>query len=642
MTLSRKLVASLSIVLGVVLFVAINVVAQTWLRNARVDLTQNSLYTLSAGTRATINRIGEPVTLRFFFSRKASTEYAQLIAYADRVRDLLQEYGSSAPGKVIVEEVDPEPFTPAEDQAVAAGLTGIPTQNGETIYFGLSGTNTVDGRETIPFFDISREQYLEYDLSTLIYKLANTKKPKLGIISELPLETGPGGMRASLQGNAQPYAFYSQLREAYDIQMLDKTVDRIPADISTLLVIHPSDMQDPTFYAVDQFVMRGGHLIAFVDPFSESIAAQSNPALGGPPARTSSSLDPLFKSWGVDFDITKIVTDLDRAQRVQAGNQVVDYLVWLGLTQSDFNASDPVTGNLQQINVASAGALSPVKGATTQFTPLMQSSGNAARTDTELVQSMRDPQDLLRRFESQGKFTLAARITGPAKSAYPNGAPSPSPLKPPPTEGAAPSPPPAPLPPPVAEAKNVNIIVVADTDMLDDRFWVHSQAVLGQRVMVPTADNGAFVQNAIENMSGSSDLISLRTRARSSRPFILVDQIRRQAETRFLAEEQRLRSQVTQTEERLRTLQSSGGEGGAKGEVLTKAQQTEVDRFRRQLVSARASLRDVQANLRSDVEALGTRLAFINIALVPLLVAVAALVLAVLRRRRRARARGLQ
>ena len=279
-TISRRMYAIAAIALAAVLFVAVNIVSNFWLSTARLDLTQNGLYTVSDGTKSLLGKLQEPVTLRFYFSRGPSTGYAQIVAYSGRVRDLLQEYAALAHGKIILEEIDPAPFTPAEDEAVSQGLTGAPTQEGDNVYFGLVGTNTLAGHETIPFFDQMREEYLEYDVSSLVYKLSLPKKPKLGIISVLPLETGAGGLAAALQGNGMPFTVYTQLRDAFDVQMLDTTTDRVPADISTLLVVHPAALSDTTLYAIDQFALRGGHAIVFVDPLSETMNLGN--AAGGP------------------------------------------------------------------------------------------------------------------------------------------------------------------------------------------------------------------------------------------------------------------------------------------------------------------------------------------------------------------------
>jgi ABC-type uncharacterized transport system involved in gliding motility auxiliary subunit len=644
--LSRRLYALAAVALAIVLFVAVNIVANSWLGTARLDLTQNALYSVSPGTQSTLGKLQEPVTLRFYFSRQPASGYAQIVAYAGRVRDLLQEYAALAHGKLIVEEIDPAPFTPAEDEAVAQGLTAAPTQEGENVYFGLVGSNTLAGHEVIPFFDSSREEYLEYDLTTMIFKLSQPKKAKLGILSALPLEAGAGGLQAALAGNAQPYVVYQQLRDTFDIQMLDPmTTDRIPADVSTLLVVHPANFSDSVQYAIDQFVLRGGHAIVFVDPLSEASNQQQGQLGGEPSDKLTSTLPALFTAWGVDFDSTKVVGDAELAQPVQFGGpggqpRVIDYVVWLRMTPANFDPKDPITANLQMLNIASAGSLKAHQGATTKFLPLLTSSSTAALIDALQVRVVQNPSDLLRRFEPTGaKYVIGARLSGPAKTAYPNGAPTAAPK--PPADTNEPKPDLGPLPTQVREAKDINVLVFADSDLFDDKFWVQVQNVLGQRVAVPSADNGALVMNAVENMMGSSDLISLRTRERSARPFVVVDQIRRDAEGRFLAEEQALQQKVTTTQANLRTLQGQNQQATGAAPVLSKEQQAQIEKFRRDLVDTRASLRQVQASLRQNVESLGTLLAFLNIALVPILIGGAAIMVSILRGRRRARAKGL-
>jgi len=645
-TLSHRAYALSAIALAIVLFVAVNIVSNAWLGTARVDLTENGLYTVSSGTKATLAKLQEPVTLRFYFSRQPASAYAQVVSYSTRVRDLLQEYSSLAHGKLIVQEIDPAPFTPAEDDAVAQGLTGAPTQEGDNVYFGLVGTNTLAGHEVIPFFDQAREEYLEYDLTSLVYRLSLPQKPKLGVISSLPLEAGAGGLQAALQGNSQPYVFYQQLRDVFDIQTLDPmSTDRIPASVSTLLVVHPADFSPSVQYAIDQFVLKGGHAIVFVDPLSES-SVQQGPGIQDQGDKSSSTLGPLLTAWGVDYDPTKVVTDADLAQPVQYGGaagqpQVIDYIAWLRLTKANFDSSDPITANLQTINVASAGALKPHQGAGTKFSPLLTSSSNAALLDAIQIRVVQNPSDLLRRFEPTGaKFVIGARISGAAKTAFPNGPPAAA-AKPAADSAAAPKADAAQLPAQVKEAKNINVVLFADSDLLDDRFWVQVQNLLGQRVAVPSADNGALVMNAVENMMGSNDLISLRTRESSARPFVVVNQIRRDAESRFLSEEQALQEKVTTTEANLRALQGQNQQNASGAVMLSKDQQAQIEKFRRDLVQTRASLRQVQANLRQNVERLGSTLAFLNIAAIPMLIGAAAIGLSFLRRRRRVRARGL-
>lgn len=628
--ISRHLYALVAIALAAVIFVALNIAADATLTTERLDLTENGLYTLSNGTRETIAGLKEPVTLKFFYSKKVAADYAPIQAYAGRVRDLLQEYAALSHGKIVLEEIDPEPFTAAEDEATADGFSGAPTDSGDMVYFGLVGTNTIDGKQVIAFFNQNRESYLEYDLTALIYHLATPKKPMLGIISSLPLDTGAGGVAAALQGRAQPYAAYQQLQQSYQTEMLAVDFKTIPKGVDVLMIVQPGNLTPAQRYAIDQFVLRGGHALVFVDPQSD-LAQQAGGYQQQPGTPSSSDLPALFKAWGIAYNPGKVVADRVLAQRVQVSNDprnpVASYPIWLHLGPDQFDAKDQVTASLQSVNLATTGALSKAKGATTTFTPLITSSGEASLLDAAQVRMSQQPQDLMAAIEPSGKhYTIAARVSGPAMTAFPEGPPAGD------TD--------ADKTPEIKSAKAINVIVVADTDIFDDRFWVRSENLYGKRVAAAFADNGAFVLNAVENLTGSNALISLRTRATSDRPFTVVKELQADAQARFQQEANALQQKLSDTESRLHALEQGGSTNGepATAAALTSAQQSEIDRFKRDLINTRAALRGVQHSLRKEVDALGSLLAFINIALVPILVAGFALLLAVLRRRRRARA----
>jgi ABC-type uncharacterized transport system involved in gliding motility auxiliary subunit len=632
--LSRRTYAVAALVLAAILFVCINIVASAWITTAQVDLTENGQFTLADGTRNIIAKIPEPITLRFYFSKKIAADYAQTRAYAGRVHDLLAQYAALSHGKIILEDVDPEPFTPEEDEATGAGLTGAPTDSGETVYFGLVGTNRIDGKEVIPYFTSEREPFLEFDLSTLIYHLSQPEKPVLGIVSGLPLEGGGGGMAAMLGGGgAQPYAIYTELQQAYTTQMIEPAANAIPAGVSVLMIVHPSTLSAAMLYAIDQFVLKGGRALVFVDPNSE-LSMGGGMGEGG--ANPQSDLPQLFHAWGIGYAPGKVIADAKLAQRVQISsdprNPVASYPIWLHVPQDDFDHKDTVTASLQAINLASVGALHGLKGASTSFLPLVKSSDEAALLDAESVRFNPRPQDLLGMIRPTGEqFVIAARISGPAKTAFENGPPAPMT-----TAGQAPPPK---LPPQVKQSAGpINVIVMADTDIFDDRFWVRVENVYGKRVAAPFADNGAFVLNAIENLMGSSDLITLRTRATNDRPFTVVKQMQADAQADFQAEAEALQARMTAVQQRLHELEQGGGAQAGNNAGLSAEQQAEIDRFKKELLETRRQLRDVQHRLRYDVDMLGNILAFLNIALVPLLVAGFALTLAWLRRRRRARA----
>ncbi len=637
----RRTYAIVAILLAAVIFVAINIAADAFLTTARLDLTRSGQFSVARGTRNIIRNLNEPITLRFFFSKKVAADYAQTNAYAQRVRDLLREYAALSHGNIILQEVDPEAFTPEEDEATAGGLSAAPTDSGDQVYFGLVGTNRIDGRETIPYFTPDREPFLEYDLTSLIYRLSNPKKPQIGIISSLPLDTGAGGMAAALQGQAQPFAIYQELAQTYATQMIDPSFRRIPPDLDVLMIVHPARLSNLQLYAVDQFVLAGGRALIFVDPNSEIGQASSGGGMdqAGPP---SSDLPALFKAWGVTYDANKILGDRTLAQRVQVSsdprNPVASYPIWLHLTRDDFAQKDPVTASLQTLNLASVGTLKPARGASTMFVPIVTSSDEAAMLDAAEVRFNPRPQDLMASIQPTGdRYAIAARVTGTAKTAFPQGPPidmSP--------QAGTPAPPP--LPPQLKSSRAaINVIVMADSDIFDDRFWVHMENLYGKRIAAPFADNAAFVLDAVENLTGSGDLISLRTRATNDRPFTVVRDIQAAAQSQFQQEAQMLQQRLTDTQQRLRDVEQGGSTNGksTNATALTKEQQAAIERFKRELVATRTELRDVQHNLRKDIDTLGDILAFINIALVPVILTVIALVIGWLRRRKRAQARAL-
>ncbi|HEX7776948.1 MAG TPA: Gldg family protein, partial [Parvibaculum sp.] len=557
-----------------------------------------------------------------------------------RVRDLLEEIRDRSHGKIILEVVDPEPFSEQEDLAMSLGLKGARTTEGEVIYFGLVGTNLVDGIEAIPYFADARQEYLEYDVTRLIQNLSRPKKPVLGIVTNLPLDTGAGGLMAAMRGQSQPFMIYQELQNRFEINFLEQDFVKVPKDVDVLMIAHPKQLNQRTLYAIDQFVMRGGRVLAFVDPHSEvslTAGADGQPVQGYTEA---SDLEPLLKDWGVDFDPKHIVGDRKLAMRVQTGldarRQQSDYVLWTSFPKEDLDQNDIVTANVDHLNMATVGTLKPVPGATTHFTPLIWSSNDAELYDLGYVKSGPTPDDLLRGFKPTGeRYVIGARISGPLKSAF-TAMPDMSQDS---TGGSTDSAhrsdaSDTPEPYQAATKGDANIIVVADSDIFDDRFWVQIQGDGNDRVAQPTADNAQFILSAIDNLMGSDDLISLRARERADRPFVVVDNLRRDAERHFLAEQERLKAKIADTEQKLTALQTGGTDATSDPQA-----QDEIAQSRSELLKSRKALRDVQRNLRRNIDSLATTVRFINVALMPLLVAFLALGLAVIRyRRRKARA----
>jgi len=630
---NKALLTGTGLVAAFAAFFGFNILVNQGLRDTRIDLTEARLYTLSDGTRNVLKAIPEPITLRLFFSDKLAGNAPQLKQYGTRVRELLERYAALSNGKLRLEVIDPEPFTEAEDRAVQAGLQGAQLPGG-SLYFGLVGSNTLDQQQVVPFFQAEKEQFLEYDLTKLVYALSNPTKPTIGIFGALPLEYGPGGVMAAMRGQSQPYLILEQIKQFFDVKMLDPSKpEEINEKLGALVLAHPKDLSPQLQYAVDQYVLKGGRLIVFADPFSETMAAMPDPMSGRPmpPGMDQSSLLPeLFKAWGVEVLPGKFVADLSLAQRVQTGRQgaaaVVDYVPWLAIPAENLSHADVVTADLTQINAASMGSIKKIDGATTQLTPLITSSNQAMLMDVADLQGDPNPQALAEKFKATGEtYVVAARISGAAKTAFPNGAPAAEKK-----EGA-----PAPATQVVDSVKPINVLLVADADLLDDRFWVRQQQMMGQSMYVPIAANADFLVNAIDNMSGSGDLIGLRSRGKSQRPFELIDNMRRVADQQFLARQRALEQKLETTQKQLADLQSKAQEQS--NALLSAEQEAAITTFRDQLLETRRELRGVQRELNRDIEALQLLVKFINIGLMPLVAAIVAIGLAIVWRRRRIR-----
>jgi ABC-type uncharacterized transport system involved in gliding motility auxiliary subunit len=602
-------------------------VSNTWVRGVRIDLTENNLYTLGEGTRAVLRDIDEPINLYLFFSNEATETLPTLRSYAVRVREMLEEFAAYAPdGKLVLNVVDPLPFSEEEDRAEQLGLQGANVgPNGEAVYFGLAGTNSVGTTDRIPFFDPDprKEALLEYDLARLVYKLATTDKPVVALLTSAPVS---GGFNPQTQQPTQAWVSVEQAQQLLEVRTLPPSLLRIDDDVDVLWIVHPQGLDDTTLYAIDQFVMRGGRALIFVDPNAEVLAGADPTGLGLPPSGSSSTLDPLFAAWGVTFDTASVVADNRYGLSIGPRFQTVRHIGLLGLDAEAMSQDDPITTGLNLVNVGIAGHFELAEGATATLTPLLQSSLESRLMPGNRFIFLADPEELLDGFSPDGKqYVLAARLSGPLTSAFPDGAPT--------NEdreaavdaalGAA----------HLASTENANLVLVGDVDILSDRLWVQAQNFLGQRLLQAFANNGDFIVNALDNLSGSAALVGLRSRATYTRPFTRVEELRRRADLEFRATEERLEAELTQTEQRLGELQAARNDGGS-SLLMTPEQQAELQRFLDEQIRIRQELRAVRRNLDADIDRLGTRLKVINIALVPVLLTIAALGVVVVRRRK--------
>jgi ABC-type uncharacterized transport system involved in gliding motility auxiliary subunit len=610
------------------LFIGLTMLFNQTLRGWRLDLTQNRLYTTARGTDRILASIKEPINLYFYFSEKAAAQLPELKTYGVRVREFLEELVARSGGKLQLHVIDPQPFSEEEDRASELGVRGTPVgAGGGQFYFGLAGTNSTDGHQTIEFFDPRKEQFLEYDVVKLVYQLANPKRPVVAWLSSLPM--GPGFDPQSGQMR-EPWLVYSEAQQLFELRPLEPAVTHIDADVNVLVLVHPKELPPAAQFAIDQYALRGGHLLVFVDPIAQAdtSAAETQNPMAAMGADRSSHLAALLSAWGVQFNPGEVVADRGHALSVtlRQGEEPVEHLGVLGLGKDSFAADDVITAGLSTVNVATAGYLEPVKGVAVHFEPLLLSSNDSEPLPAARFRMLFDPATLRDGFKPTGRrYAIGARVSGSVHSAFPGGPPAGVTLAP--GETAL-----------KESAKPLSLVVFADTDLLSDFLWVREQNFFGQRVAQAWASNGDLVQNALDNLAGSSDLISVRGRASFTRPFERVDKLRRAADDRFRAKEQELEQQLHETENKLNALQTKGGTQSAL--IITPEQEREIEHFQTEKLRIRKELRAVRAGLDADIKRLGTELKLLNIIGVPALFAAAALLVALWRRPRRAGAAG--
>ncbi len=653
-------IALVAALLGAVVFVCINIVSAQIFRETRLDLTQQHLYSLSQGTRTLLGELKEPVRFRLFMSSALTKQAPQLAAFAGRVRSLLDSYAAAAKGNIILEVIDPKPFSEEEDRAVAFGIDGFTGVGGERLFFGLAATNSTTGRATISVFAPDREPFLEYDLTRLVSELGRRGKPVVALLDGLGLAGNPM-MRMPEQ------QVLTQMKQFFDVKPLSGEVEKLPDDTRVLMVVHPQDLTEKTLYTIDQWVMAGNATMIFVDPYAEN---QLGPR-GMPSPNPTSNLEPLFKAWGVKFDTTRAIGDPDYALQTErniGGRPVASQnLPWIALRGDALARDEAILAQLSAIVMTTAGAFETTKDGVT-LRPLVRASSAAVTLDASVAGDRSgDPRRLLVGLSKAPKPPiLAARLTGTLDSAYPDGLKKeekkPDEAK---TDEAKPDEAkPDEAKPDNAKAddakkdeikkdetkkdetktaetktadsslkksaKPANVILVGDADMLMDRNWVQMHTLFGQQVAQAFANNADFVINAIEQMAGGAALSDLRGRGVSWRPFELIQRMEAEADSKFRAKEQELTNQLKDTEQKLSQLPKAA-EGS--NEVLSAEQAKTIDGFRTQLLAIRSQLRDVQFALRRDVDNLKNLVTALNVGAVP--VTVGAIVIAFGMRRSR-------
>ena len=646
----------------------------------RLDLTEDRLFTLAPATRDIVSNLENPIELTFFYSDSATEDVPQIRTYATRVQELLGEIVIAGNGRLSLTTIDPEPFSEDEDLANSFGIQPVPvSQGGEAIYFGLvaaqqlaeGAPETLRISETMPLIRPDQEPFLEYEFVKLIMQAANPERRVVALLTDLDVD---GGFDPGTQQMLQPWFVMDIIRQLYEVRRISEVDESIDEDIDIVMLAHPRDLSDQMLYAIDQHVMRGGEVIAFLDPNADSLVTRSPQGMLVP-AGMSSDLPGLLEAWGVEYDSSKVLADSNLALRVSMGqgSRPEPHLGMLGMQRANLDGDDIITSRLETINVSSAGVIAQAEGAATLFEPLMQSSSNSMLMEAALIQDITDPAVLFESFEpSPESYTLAARVSGVVNSAFPDG--------PPPVEeeeeeeeesGAteedagdaidtAAEEVDAEAPaddeveadaefvageeaesieeeetvPHIAQSEEpVNILLFADTDLMSDRMWVQVAQFLGQRIPQPFANNGDMIVNALDNLAGGANLASIRSRGTYSRPFARVIEMQRQADDRLREEEAELLDRLAEAEAEIARLGQN--EEGEPLEQIAPEIQAEIDRFNQEMIDTRRRLREVQFQLTEDIERLGSNLRWINTLLMPALLSMLALAAFMLRARRR-------
>jgi ABC-type uncharacterized transport system involved in gliding motility auxiliary subunit len=566
--------------------------------HTRLDLTENKLFTLNKGTKNILENIDETIHLKLFFSDEATQNIPLLRTYKNTVYDLLNEMQRYSNSKLNISMIDPKIFSPQEDEAAQFGLQALPVgEGGENVFFGLVGENNLDSLEIIPFLQPDRESFLEYDIAQLINSLNHTTKKVVGIMSSIEIkERFDESKREAIPAQV----FITQLGKDYTINYLDMNSESIEPKIDVLMLIHPKELTDKTLFAIDQFVMKGGRLMVFVDPFSQAEIIEEDPEnpMVAYQQDKSSDLNKLFSAWKVKYDATSIILDDKYALNIQAGQgtRPSRHLAYIALNKEAFNSKDIVTRELDSINLATVGYFE-----SDNLQPILSSSDQADTIDSDEIKLLSNANTLFNNYQAQGKkLIIAGRLTGAVKTAFPDS-----------IEGMDKS-------QLVQENNEPKIVLFADVDVLFDQMWVRSQQFFGRNVFSAFADNGNMITNLLDNMSGSPDLINIRGRKNSNRPFTKVMELQKASDKKFREQENVLKQRLRETEEKLNTIQREKGQQNRM--ILSQEQEQELQKFQTEKLEVRKKLREVRRSLDKDIKDLGSYLKMINIGLIPLLV----------------------
>jgi ABC-type uncharacterized transport system involved in gliding motility auxiliary subunit len=634
-SLETVLYSVAGIVIMLVLLVAVNWIAGA--ARGRADLTEEKAYTLSQGTRVILKKLDTPVKIRFYCTQgeNATPQTVFLRTYAKRVEDLLAEYKQAAPkGKLIIEQYNPEPDSDAEDSAHLDGVEGQMLQDGEKFYLGLAVVQ-LDAKEALPFLDPGRERLLEYDLSRAISRVVKPEKPVVGLMSPLPIfgmPANPMMQRMGQGGGQEPWFIVNELKNDFTVRNVSMDIDKVDDDIKLLVVIHPRDITEKAQFAIDQFVLRGGKLIAFLDPLPMLIdTREQNQMLGSMP-NTGSSLPLLLKAWGLNFDTSKVVADMNfKVQLGGRNNQPQDAPAFLSLTPEGINTNDITTSQLDNIWLPFAGAFTGTPADGLKETVLFSSTKDSQLVDGFMANLA--GQNIIKDFKPSGiKYAMGVKLTGKFKTAFPNGKPEDK--KDDDKKDADKKQVEKKTDDSLKESKGENtVVLIGDADMLYDRVALQQVPTIFGVAYSPANGNLSFAQNAVEQLTGDSNLINVRSRATQNRPFTRVKAMEAAAQEKFQSEIKQLEDSANEAQTKINELQQAKKDKDQRF-ILSPEQQAQLVKLRADEATTKKHLKQVQKDFRREVVSLQTRLKWINILAMPLAVTVSGIVIATVKRRK--------
>ena len=573
------------------LFISINIISNNVLVGLRLDMTAEGIYTLSDATKKFLKNLDDPIQIKLYYSKRNFSGYPDLTNYGNLIKDTLTEYVNNSDGKLDLTIIDPNRFSEAEEEAELNGLVRIGLTEEKSGFLGAVATNMTNKKITLELFQLENESMLEHDITKMLLSLTSAKKQEIGIITQLPL------LGASNPPSSE-WAIYKELKNNYEVTPLRFDTETIPNSIDTLLLIHPKNLNKSTLQAIEQFSLSGGNIIVFVDPLAESDPTTPDPTTPGIMPNLSSNPDILLKSWGINFDPNYVIGNPDEAVYLNitgdSGPEKQLYLPWLQLKKANFSPSDFSTSSLSVLNIGTAGSLSRNNATKLETIPLIFSSGSSGLLRSESIIKSGNPKKLRNLFEKDNtKHIIAMRVSGLAKAIF--------------NEANEPN---------LVNEGKINAVIVADTDILTDRFWARPQQSNNRNNYTPFSDNGDFVTNLIDLFAGNGELISLRSRGNYSKPFELVESLRREAEIKYRGQEKALQEKLAETERDVQLLENASRDGS----ILSAEDNIEIKQIKETKRETLKKLRSVRYQLIEDITTMGNYVKFINIGLMPLVI----------------------